>query len=250
MLIDVHAHLLRGTEKSDKEMLEITRKRYGTDRVIISSLISCDTDPEEVTYLNDQTLQYMKERPDYVSGLCYLNPRNDNSVEELDRCLDAGMIGVKLWVATYCDDPLVNPIAERCIERNVPILIHTFYKSVGQYPRENHAEHVANLARRYPDLTLIMAHLGAHAFRELPAIKNTPNVYVDFSGSICHADDLPYALSVLGSGRIMFATDGPIGFHPSYGMLQDADLTLQEYENIAWRNADKVFFGGRYAEKV
>ena len=247
MLIDVHTHLIYTAEADYKKQMAILRQRYGVDRAIVSTLLHYEPDEEEVTGCNDATYQYMQEEPDFISGLCYLNPRYPSCVQELNKRLDQGFVGVKLWVATLCDDPLVDPIAEVCIKRDVPILIHTFYKSVGQLPYETRGEHVANLARRFPELKLVMAHLGASAFRELPPVKDLSNVNVDFSGSICHADALPYALDLLGSERILFGSDSPvIGFHPSYGQLLDAQLTPQEREDISWRNADRLFFGGRY----
>ena len=247
MLIDVHTHLIYTDEQYYKDQMDILRMRYGVDRAIVSTLLSYEPSEEEVTACNDATYQYMQERPDYISGLCYLSPRHSNAVAELNKRLDQGFVGVKLWVSTLCDDALVDPIAQVCTQRNVPVLIHTFYKAVGQLPYESRGEHVANLARRFPELKLVMAHLGASAFRELPPVKDLPNVYVDFSGSICHADALPYAIELLGSNRIMFGSDSPIiGFHPSYGQLLDADLSVEQREDISWRNADRLFFGGQY----
>ncbi len=59
---------------------------------------------------------------------------------------DCGMSGMKLWVATFCDDPLVFPLVEQCIRYRVPVLIHTFYKQVGQLPYESLGGNVAALA--------------------------------------------------------------------------------------------------------
>ena len=247
MLIDIHTHLIYTDEQNCKDQLEILRKCYGVDRAIVSTLFSYEPSEEEITACNDATYRYMQECPDYISGLCYLNPRHDSSTQELCKRLDQGFVGVKLWVATLCDDASVDPIAETCIQRNVPILIHTFYKAVGQLSFESRGEHVASLAKRFPQLKLVMAHLGASAFRELPAIKNCTNVYVDFSGSICHSDDLSYAVELLGADRILFGSDCPgIGFHPSYGQLLDVELTDVQREAIAWKNADELFFGGQY----
>lgn len=248
MLIDMHAHIMAGIAKESRISLNLIRERYGVEHIIISALKTQQPAEDEVKQLNDVAYECMKEDPDFISALCYINPRNLNSLEELEHNLDRGMVGVKLWTATYCNDPLVYPIAEKCIERNKPILIHTFNKTVNKLPCESRAEHVADLARRYPELTVVMAHMGGAAFQELPVIKKLTNVYVDFSGGVNRADDLPYALELLGSKRIMFASDAPVGIHPSYGQLMDAKLTQEEFDDIAWRNADKVFLGGRYAK--
>lgn len=245
MLIDMHTHLWLGTAEQNKRDLARIREQYGLTQTCVSSLGCFDPDEQEIDQLNRMTLEYMKEEPDFVRGYCYLNPRNPNALDELERRLDQGMIGVKLWVATYCDDPLVFPIVERCIQCRAPILIHAFYKADGQLPFESLGTHVAALARRYPESRLIMAHMGAACFRELRLIRDLDNVWTDFSGSVAHPDDLAYALEMLGSKRILFGTDGPLGgFHVSYGQLKEADLAQEAYDDIAWRNSMNLFSGG------
>lgn len=250
MLIDMHTHLWLGNEAENKRVFARTREKYGVSKIFVSSLGGYDPDAGEIRALNDLTLHYMREEPDFVCGYCYLNPRNPGGLDELKRCLDAGMIGVKLWVATFCDDPLVNPIVEMCIARHVPILVHTFYKVDGQLPYESLGENMAAIARRYPEGRFIMAHMGASCMRELEPVRFLKNVYTDFSGSLAHADDLPYALKLLGEKRVLFGTDGPlIGFQVSYGQLLEANLSQDAFEDVAWRNADTLFFGGSH-EKI
>ncbi len=81
------------------------------------------------------------------------------------------MRGMKLWVSTFCDDPLVFPLAEQCAAYDIPVLVHAFHKSVGQLPYESVGENVANLAKRYPGVRFIMAHLGANGYRELKSVR-------------------------------------------------------------------------------
>ena len=185
----------------------------------------------------------MKEQPDLIKGYCYLNPRNPEALSELRTCVeDRGFCGVKLWTSTFCDDPLVNPIAEQCIRYDIPILIHCFYKAVDQLPYETLGQNVANLARRYPEARLLMAHIGANCVRELRPVKNCPNVCADFSGSINHADDLTYAVKILGADRVLFGTDMPdIDFAISYSQVLEADLTNAQKAQIFGGNAQKLF---------
>ena len=112
-------------------------------------------------------------------------------------------MGVKLWMASLCDDPRVFPVVEQCIEYRAPILIHSFHKAVGQLPFETTGEHVANLARRYPQARILMAHLGGNAYHGLPAIRDCPNVWTDICSSIFRGDSLSYALELLGEDRIL-----------------------------------------------
>lgn len=248
MLIDMHTHLWTqngSTEitKQNKKSILQACENYHVDRIYLSSLDSFYPDEEEISRLNEITHQFMWEQPQLVYGYCYLNPRNANTLTELRRGIeDYGMSGVKLWVATFCDDTLVNPIAEMCVQYDIPILIHAFYKTVEQLPYESLGENVANLARRYPEAKLIMAHMGAECYRELPPVRDCPNVWTDFSGSIFHSEDLDYAKDLLGADRLLFGTDMPgIGFHVSWGQLMEANFTDEEREKVAALNTLALF---------
>jgi predicted TIM-barrel fold metal-dependent hydrolase len=75
------------------------------------------------------------------------------------------------------------------------------------------------------------------------------NVYFDVVGT--NADHLRQALDLLGSERIMFGSDWSATWScvrepaPLYEMrlkvLDDADCTEEERENILWRNAARLF---------
>lgn len=243
MLIDMHAHLWKNSVELCKRGILDMCEVFDLTKVLVSSLGGYQPDEEEIRYLNDQTFAFMKEQPGLIEGYCYLNPRNPDTMTELrHRIEDEGMCGVKLWVATFCDDPLVDPIAEQCVSYGIPMLIHAFHKSVDQLPYESLGANVANLSRRYPEAKLIMAHLGANCLREMRMIKDCPNVWLDYSGSISHADDLEYAVRLVGADRILFGTDMPdLAFQCSYGQLVEADLTPEEREKIAWKNTAALF---------
>lgn len=243
MLIDMHAHLWKNGGDSCKRDILSMCETYGIDKVLISSLGCYQPDEEEIQELNDMTRDFMKEQPGRIEGYCYLNPRHTSSLTELrHRIEDDGMCGVKLWVATYCDDPLVNPIAEQCITYQIPILVHAFHKAIDQLPCESLGENVERLAKRYPEAKIIMAHLGANCLRELRMIRDCPNVWVDFCGSISHADDIEYAMRLLGEDRLLFGSDMPgLAFQCSYGQLLEAELTTEQREKIAWKTTSKLF---------
>lgn len=248
MLIDVHVHLWmpngsRERAQSDKKAILKTCETYGVDQIYVSSLGGLYPDEQEIRMLNAMTREFMVEHPQLVRGYCYLNPRHANTLEVLRRGIEEqGMSGIKLWVATFCDDACVDPVVEQAIAYDVPILVHAFHKAVGQLPYESLGENVANLAHRYPEAKIIMAHLGANCYRELRPIRDCHNVWADFSGSIFHNDDLNYARELLGADRLLFGTDMPdAGFHISYGQMLSAQLTPEEREKIAGGNALRLF---------
>lgn len=251
MLIDMHAHLWmhdgrRDAVEADKKAILQACEEFDIDRVYISSLDGLyPKNEQEISRLNHLTHEFMREAPGVIRGYVYLDPNQNNKIDECRRGIeDFGMEGIKLWVATYCDDPLVFPIAEEAIRYDVPMLVHAFHKTVGQLRNESLGANVAALANRYPQVKIIMAHMGANCQRELPAIKNCPNVWVDFSGSLCHSGDLIYAKELLGADRLLFGSDMPaIAFHVSWGQFKQAGFSPMEMEKIAWKNADMLFGG-------
>jgi predicted TIM-barrel fold metal-dependent hydrolase len=196
----------------------------------------------EITSYNDHIHQFMKEHPGLVEGYVYLNPNHGNSINFLrERIEEQGFSGMKLWIATLCNDPKVFPLIEQCIEYDVPILVHAFQKSNGQYPFESMGIHVADLSARYPEAKIIMAHLGGNCYHGTKSIVYSDNVWVDFSGSLFNRDEIDYTKKKIGARRILFGTDMPGSYLVNLGQVEEAELTPEEKEDILWRNAHRLF---------
>ncbi len=238
-LIDMHTHLWLGRVDACRAAILRAAGLYGYDRVYVSTLRSAVPDEEEIDACNAATAAFMRDEPSLVRGWCYLNPRNANWKDVLERGLNDGMTGVKLWVATYCDDPLVDPIAEYCIERRLPVLIHALDKTVGQGTYESKGMNVRRLALRYPSLRIIMAHMGGNEYTGIRAVADCPNVMVDLCGVIYRADALEYAVERLGAGRILYGTDlsSDTPFWRNIGKVNALPIPQYDKERIFWRNA-------------
>ncbi len=245
MLIDIHAHLWTGAIENNKRDIIKATESYCISKVYISTLGSISGDgnfnpnEEDINFLNGKTAGFIKEKPDLIGGFCYVNPRHKNCVNVLRKGIEEqGMAGMKLWVATFCDDPLVFPLVEKCVDYKVPILVHTFHKAIEQLEFESVGSNVANLASRYPEAKIIMAHLGANCYREIKPIQHLHNVCVDISGSIIRRDDIDYTKKLIGANRILLGSDMPgASFLISYGQVEEADLTQEERELIYYKNA-------------
>lgn len=243
MIIDMHTHVWGGSYESHTRELIENCERYGIAKIIVSGIARQYPDEAEIVRHNEDVVRFRSEFPEVVEGYVYANPRHANAVDVLRKGVEEnGMVGLKLWIAAYSDDPLVYPLVERCIELDVPILLHAFYKAVHQLPDESTGVHVARLADRYPEAKLIMAHLGGNAYHGIKAIRDKPNVWTDFSGSLFGREDIDYAVSQVGSERILFGSDMPgCSFITNYAQVQEADLTPQQRENIYANNARKLF---------
>lgn len=242
MIIDIHAHLWAGACEENKAEILRTIERYSITKVYVSGLHGYTPDPEQVAGINRKVAGFVRENPGSICGYVYISPEHDNAVEVLKRYIEEpGFVGVKLWVSTLCDDPCVNPVVEKAIDYGVPVLLHAFHKATGQLPNESVGINVRNLALRYPEAKLIMAHLGGNCYDGIPAIRDCENVWADISGSIFRADDLIYAVESIGADRILFGTDLPGSFAVNYGEVLEANISEDEKNKILYKNTLVLF---------
>lgn len=242
MIIDAHTHIWGGDyENSTRELLRAC-ELFGISKIHVSGLKSHYPDEAEVGQLNADVSRFMKEQPGMVEGYCYVSPAHANALDVLNRGIEQyGMNGMKLWVATFCDDPRVFPLVERCIDFNIPILIHSFHKAVDQLAYETTGVHVANLARRYPEAKLLMAHFGGNCYHGIRAVRGLRNVWHDFSGTPFRRDDVDYAVERVGADRIVFGSDMPITYLVNYGQVEEAELSQEDKDRIYYKNALELF---------
>ncbi|QTH40568.1 amidohydrolase family protein [Cohnella sp. LGH] len=241
-MIDAHIHL-QGSELHPATLEE--GDRLGVRLFIGSSLLDMNHYPtkEEVDRANDDMVNVARRHLGRVLGYCYINPRHGQAA--LDdfrlRIEDEGMIGIKLWVAALCNDPVVFPFVEQAIDYRAPILIHTWRKTVGQLPYESTAVHIADLARRYPEAQIIMAHLGGQAESAINAVAGCPNVYVDTSGTPIGGGEVALAVRRLGAERVIFGSDLPYACLASnIGKVLGAGLSERDYALVTDENMAKL----------
>ena len=157
----------------------------------------------------------MKRYPGKVYGMAYVHAGHiKEALYEIDHCVqDLGMIGLKLYFDYFMDDPVQEPIIEKCIDLGIPIMMHSMrcmdppnHKS---QPLCSTGVHMANAAKRYPEATFQMGHFTITDWEyQLKAIAPYKNIYTDMSGSAYDAPQIEYAVDMLGADRILFATDG------------------------------------------
>lgn len=241
-MIDAHTHL-KGSELSPIVLEE--GDRLGIKLFVCSSIAGYKYYPSasEVTRANDDLIEVIRKLPDRVAGYCYVNPRHrEAALQEFRRRIeDQGMIGLKLWVATLCDDPLVYPLIEQAISYRTPILIHAWRKTVGQQPYESTAVHVANLAKRYPEARIIMAHLAGKVESAVNLIEPYPNVYTDTSGTPIGGAEVQIAVKRLGARRVIFGSDlHGADLASNIGKVLGAGLTAEEIDLVMGHNMERL----------
>lgn len=202
--------------------------------------------PDEVRSANDVILRAMERHPDRIRGMCFLVPGFvGEAIQEVERCLAAGMIGIKLYNQYKIDDPVVRPILEFVADRKIPLLEHSGYLTdpagKAAQPLTSHGADFAAASRAVPEAMLIHAHIGGGGDWEwtIRALRDaSSNVYVDVSGSNLDDGQVEFAVEELGVERVLFGTDGTMT--GSVGKVLDASLTEEQKDLIFWGNAERI----------
>jgi predicted TIM-barrel fold metal-dependent hydrolase len=231
-LWDVHCHLnsVPG-ETPEARMGELVKfmDRLGIERVMVSMgypLLE-NPPPQALRDQNDQVLRAVRGSPGRAFGFVYLNPNHiAASLKEFDRCVrDGPMVGVKLWVARHCNAPELDPIVERAVSMQAPILQHTWLKVSGNLPGESTPFDIVELAKRHPGAMLICGHTGGDWERGIRAVRSSKNVSVEIAGSDPTSGIVEMALRQLGPGRILFGSDGAgRSFASQLGKVMGAEI--------------------------
>lgn len=235
-IIDAHVHLFSSADITVNEELIRQANLNNIEWLCISSLgrkWKYVPSMKDCIQANNDVLRFMKMHSDRVLGWCYINPREDGAIKEIERCIAKGMIGIKLWVACRANEPPVFRVIEKAIDLNVPVLQHSWFKATGNLPHESTPYDVATLAKEYPDAKIIMAHLGGDWELGLKAVRDCENVYVDTSGNYPEMGMIEAAVKELGAKRVIFGSDAPgRNFCVEISKIMAAEIEQKEKECI------------------
>jgi uncharacterized protein len=261
VLIDVHAHFLHDrTGRADWRERNASRLRAG-DRVGITTHIASIlgswgfTSPTyfpslaDLRHGNDAMLALQRQHPDKIRGYAAVNPNYPaESLAEIRRCLDAGMIGIKLAASRRANDVLVDPICRLAAERGVPVLQHVWQSRRGEYAGQeaSDAGELGELASRHAGVPFILAHIGGGGdwLQSLPAVRAIPNILVDLSGSGVDGGMLEACIETVGVSRLLWGCD--LTIETGWAKLRRLERLLSpaELELVRWGNAVRVFPSG------
>jgi predicted TIM-barrel fold metal-dependent hydrolase len=169
---------------------------------------------------NDSTALFVRAYSDRLIGFMSVHPHDPLALNEIERCrTDLGLRGIKMGANYQVFDPLESralAIYREAEWHHLPMLFHIGTSGVRTAPiRYAHPLVIDEVAMRYPDLKIIMAHMG-HPWTvdTVVVIRKHPNVYADVSGLLYRPYTLYQALlqakewNVLD--KLLFASDYPI----------------------------------------
>jgi uncharacterized protein len=194
---------------------------------------------------NNQTLALMRRWPERVVGFAIVQPlAGPEALDEVNRCLDAGMAGVgelgPYGQGYRLHDPDFMRLAELCAARGAPINLHTneevgrFYPGKAGTPLRDYYR----LAATLPELKLILAHWGGGLpFYELmPDVRRTlQNVWYDTAASpllFRTKEIFDVTLRCVEARKLLYASDYPLLVCPRRQTEPDFRPFLEEIDAL------------------
>jgi predicted TIM-barrel fold metal-dependent hydrolase len=264
-LIDCHAHFLHALcGRSDWQEVNAARFRAGEKIGVtchIASILGTYgfmsptyfPSPADVTLGNDAMLAMSKGNEKTLRMMVTVNPNHtEHALKEIERGVKAGAIGVKLLASRRADDPLLDPICSLAATHGLPVLHHIWQHRRREWPNQEISDgaDLARLAARHPKVIFILAHIGgggdyAHTFH---ALKDSPNIYPDLSGSGVDRGMLDDAIRALGAKRLLWGSDVTMctGLAKLRALATTGLLGADDMKDIRWRNAARIFKAGSF----
>jgi predicted TIM-barrel fold metal-dependent hydrolase len=159
------------------------------------------------------------QHPDQLIGFLSVDPTQDGWQQELrDGHEVLGLRGIKLlsmYAGFRPDDERLDPLWTYATERRLPVLLHTGTTFVAQAPLEcTLPRHLDRVATRFPEVKLILAHLGHPYEGECVAvIRKHPNAYADISALHYRPFQFYHSLMLVQEygvwDKLLFGTDYP-----------------------------------------
>jgi len=181
-IIDAHTHLL--AEPGYLDLLLRTMDGLGIERTCISGL-----GPLFRMADNAAVREAFRAHPDRIVGAYFVRPGVDGP-DVIRRAYDEGFRMVKVTCPRVpYEDPSLFPLWAAAQECDMPVLFHTGVVTVPDAPGERisswymHPMRIESITREFPDLKIIVAHLGIHWNADAAELaRMRPNVYVDLTG--------------------------------------------------------------------
>jgi uncharacterized protein len=138
---------------------------------------------------------------------CQVNPQHDDAVAQLREAVAGGCRMLKLMPAIY-NAPPTGPESRALVDvaREAGLIVNVHSGGNNSHPLE-----IGALARRYPDVTFIMDHMG-HRYDGRAAIlaaEDNPNLYLGATIAAIEPSFVAGAIKEVGAERVIFGSNYP-----------------------------------------
>lgn len=208
---------------------------------------------------NEFIAEQVRAYPDRFIGFASVDPNDGvEAIELLEKCIrDYGLKGLKIHPSMQhfrADDvELLTPLMLKVEALSIPVLLHSWAWFDGQ-DNNSSPSRVMNLARKFPNITFIMAHTGGMRFMDLLVISRRKrigqldNLYVDISSILFDVANGPMApifrwtLEQIGLDRVLMGSDFPdYSLVEMVKLVRDLGFDENGLKLVMGENAQRLF---------
>ena len=241
MIIDCHTHVGKGINLNSRMQIDCTVDRLvflmdkgGVDKSIVFPVFYKDYKKP-----NEEVSEIVRNNKRFI-GFCRVTPTAPDVEEQLDYAVkELGLKGVKMH---NMDGNPTREVMDKINELKVPVLFHS---GMGLSPLK-----FEGIIKSYPDITIILAHLGfdqdwEHMFQyPLQAFylaRKYKNVYLDTAAATWVQYFLEQAIEEVGADKLLFGTDSP-WFYPAIAIacINDLEISDKDKNKILGENIAQI----------
>lgn len=235
LIIDAHNHagIRHGAAQTGDDLVK-KLDQTGVNKAVIFPFV-------EGNYSNDVMDEYAKQHPDRLIPYCAVNPWDkEEALQEIERCVkELNFKGLKLHPTIHgyhlADHVLLDPIFDLVEDLEIPIICH------GASDLYNSPLEFAEMARAFPKVPLIMAHMGFFWSVEqaISLSKELPNLYLE--SSRVPIFEVSVAVKELGPEKVIWGTDSPfVDYEWELKKMTRATDSQEGYELIVGGNIQRL----------
>lgn len=266
MIIDTHVHIghMIGFNLKEKDVLYSIEK-YGIDFSLVSNIEGAEFSSngrkvprilqKSQNKILRETISFARKNPDKIGVLAWCKLHSEKPDEEFENLIKNNrdiIYGLKFHPfhsLTAPDDDKAEPYYALAEKYNLPVCSHT-----GGCEQARSA-HLYNAAKNHPGINFVMVHMDLNTNNKeaLDLLGELPNLYGDTTW--VPLKTTLEAVKRCGSEKILFGSDNPIDGKDTYQYNKWGERSLyqeyfnefkklvtpEDYDNIMFKNAQKVF---------
>jgi len=241
MIIDCHAHIGKGEMLNDVFQINSTPERliYLMDKGGVDKSVIFPVYYKDYRKANEGIAKITEKNKRFI-GFGRVSVNAPDIAGQIDYAIrELGLCGIKLHMM---DGFPSRELMDKIKEYKVPVLAHS---GMGTSPLV-----YEGLIQSYPDVTIILAHLGfdlnwatmfSMPLSAFYLARKYKNVYLDTAAATWIQYILEQAVEEVGADKIIFGTDAP-WFYPSIikASINDLEISDSDKQKILGGNIARI----------